>query len=1290
MLQGRGSVKDSPVRLYLAGVLNSRKNGPRVIDSEIFSGRSHLGFILIYCMSNVLKIAKKALTLGVVSSTILWSSMVSVLVPSVAQAASCPVLNPGDMIKVTGKAAIYAVNNSNKVLYFPSGDEFKSWRPTYGGYVSVSQDCFDSLQVPSTYPGAVNFHPGSYVVKRPSSDQLYVVEPGNTLAKVTPEAAKALYGTGYKVMTVADAFWPHYVNRGADVTEGKPHPGMLVMNGGKTWYVDTDMKLREVTATGMTANGFQSKFVHVVTDAMIAGMSFGDKIDAEVKALTDKTQSGGVAAPTTPVAGGSLSLALASDNPFSATVVSDNASTSNGAQAMIPVLKVVFTAGNDGDVKVTSLKLKRGGVSADTDISNMYLYDGDMLVASNPSIANNMVTFSNSNGVFTVSKGSSKTILVKLDLKNSVSAGKTLSFGVNAASDVVPAASSGSFPLVGNTFTTASVTDLGKLALSNVSPTVAGTVDPGTTNFEVWRMQAQGSNQDMELRKLKITMVGSVNPGDLKNFGLFAGATQIGSTVAEMASDKTVTFDFSSAPYVITKGQTKQLSVRADVVGGTNRTFYASIQNSGDVITFDKNYGVFVKTNGTDSFTIVQAGGSSSVNWTVNTGTLSQTLSSDSPTGNVASSSVNTILARFMWKANGEDIKVSSLNVSSTITGGPATPVLKNVRLLVDGSQVGSTISSLTANGASNNGWGTFGSSFIVKSGTSAKVEISADLTDTSIGAGQTITVGTPAGSSNGQGTVSLTNVSSVLKNGNTLTVKGGTVNVTKNASFGDKSSTNPTGPVNAQAVKVASFVVTAGAGEDVELSQVVLKDNSSNCIGTSLQNVLLKDASGKQLGATWTNPGTSSCGNNSNTFNITPAVTISNGAQYVVDVYADLKASLSATAIMKVDSVTATGKNTGTDASYSTAVALQNMFVSSSGALMVQTDSDTSVATNQLMGQTDQVIGKFKISASSTEAVNITQLVVSGIFSSGATGTVRNIRLVDDATGQQVGSAVSAFSDTVAGTNAATTTYSHATFSSLNLQIAKGTSKTLSVKVDFTSYEDTGLSTTGQTVALVVLRTYYGSSGNNPVTATGASSGTSLTATISDSGTIQSFAGAIGGYGSTSTLYRAKLTTAWASDTPSGASSPSSAQTIAKFVITNLANSGSYTATVNLVNFNFSTTISAAAGASMSQAMNVYKDSLSTTALATTYWTYTGASTGNPYAMSGNTIITDANFTDVDIAAGASKTFYVTQDTSAAASTKSLSVRIAGSQVTWTDGVSSSLTVMGQDLPLQFKTFTY
>jgi hypothetical protein len=198
----------------------------------------------------------------------------------------CENLIIGDMVKVAGKAAIYALNQNLQVLYFPSGDEFKSWRPTYGGYRLISQECFDLLKVPATYPGAMNYHPGSYVIKRPSSDQLYVVEPNDTLAKTTPELASALYGATYKTMTVSDVFWPHYVNRGPDLSTATAHPGMLVKVNGTIYYIDAVGMLRQVTSAGMTANGFQDKFVQTLPASAIAGMSIGDVIDEKAQTLT--------------------------------------------------------------------------------------------------------------------------------------------------------------------------------------------------------------------------------------------------------------------------------------------------------------------------------------------------------------------------------------------------------------------------------------------------------------------------------------------------------------------------------------------------------------------------------------------------------------------------------------------------------------------------------------------------------------------------------------------------------------------------------------------------------------------------------------------------------------------------------------------------------------------------------------------------------------------------------------------------------------------------------------------
>lgn len=209
----------------------------------------------------------------------------------------CPTLSVGQMIKVEGKSSIYVVNNKGEFLYMPNGDVFKSWNSDekYGGYyTTISQACFGELQkTPTSPPGGINFRPGSYVVKRPSSSQLYVVLPYNTLAKITPTAAKALYGATFRPRVIDGIFWANYVNSGPDITIAKPPNGMLVKHGGKIWYVN-GTSLHELPTEGFVANRFKAAFVRPVTDAMIVGMSKAPSavriggFDAEI---ADRTQT---------------------------------------------------------------------------------------------------------------------------------------------------------------------------------------------------------------------------------------------------------------------------------------------------------------------------------------------------------------------------------------------------------------------------------------------------------------------------------------------------------------------------------------------------------------------------------------------------------------------------------------------------------------------------------------------------------------------------------------------------------------------------------------------------------------------------------------------------------------------------------------------------------------------------------------------------------------------------------------------------------------------------------------
>lgn len=1279
-------------------------------------------------MTDVLKIGKKAFTVTIVVTTILWSIGVAAFVaPLVANAADV-VLTAGDVIKGTSTKNVFYYAADGKRYTFPSDKVYFSWYKDWTVVKTLSDAQLSNITIGGTLP----YRAGTQLIKVQSANNVYAVEPGGTIRWIETEPiAKSLYGNDWakKVHDVDPSIFPYVYKVGTAVNTATYPVGSLVKSGADVYYIASATSKQKVSSAGLTANKFQDKYV-VTTALDLSGYVAGAEIAAVDTALTTLVGTAPVVpgTPVVPVAGSGLTVALAADQPVAATIVADSTNTTDGAQALIPVLKLNFTAAADGDVKVKTLKLTRGGISSDTNIANMYLYDGDTQLASSPSIATKVFSFNNSSGLFTVAKGSSKVITVKFDLQNGgtggVGAGVTINFSVAALADVVTdgAIVNGTFPATSNTLTTATVIDLGQFALATIAPSADSNVDPGQLGYEIWRFTATTQSQDVELRSVKFTIIGSFNLADLKNFALYDGGTQIGATVVDMAADKTVTIK-PATPYAFTKGTVKTLSLKADIVSGSTRNFYTSIQNAGDLVIYDKGYGVFLKHNGLDSFAVVKpandATSGAASKYTIASGSLSMSVAVDSPTGNIASSTTGVLLSKFNVKANGEDIKISE--VILTCTGSNTGKTLVNVKILADGTQIGTTKALSDVCDGATHALMTYslGSTWIVRSGTTSVLTVKADITGTTTAA-ETIHADLHTGTAQGLTSLNAPTVSALV--GRTLTIAAGTLSVSKNASFGNKLSTNPTGTINGAGVKIGSFVINGGAGEDAEISQIAVVDYSTTYYASKyLQNLKLMHGT-TPLGATVSSPAAGSTTAQSHTFNISPAITIKAGEQYVVDVVADIKdqAQTGAYPIVNFDSVTASGKLTGTAASYTTDVELQQTYIASAGTLTVAIDSDTPLPTNLLMGSVDQTLAKFKLTADPSESINITELVVSNAVMSGATGTLKNIRLFDDA-GVQIGQAVNAFNSAQTSNTLSTTTYAGVKFSGFTYVIPANQSKVITVKADITTYQDLGITATGKAFQLALVPDYDGTTSGVqlPITGVGAQSGATsviavgnFTATTDTAGTTtplttesnttaRQVPEAVTGQvrANEFVLYRCKLAIAWAGDTPSGASSPNAMQTIAKFTIENKANAGGYSATVYALNFSISTTISNTAD----RVLTIYKDSLSTTALKTTTFV-TGATIAN---VMGNTNIVDNVTTDdVAISSGASKTFFVTLDTTDAASTKSLSITIPNSHsamvksgtaptrygILWGDGVSGSTTIVGNDrqLPLAQKTLTY
>jgi len=798
---------------------------------------------------------------------------------------------------------------------------------------------------------------------------------------------------------------------------------------------------------------FQEKYASTVLTplGLTAGTGFvGAKTREKLNSLLTTGTSGGEEGEE--VTGEGLSVELASDTPAAATIVADSASA-DGAQSLIPLLKVKFSNGNASDVKVTQLSFKRSGISSDSDLSQAYIFDGDTLLADYNSFSSAVLTFSNSAGLFTVEAGKTKTITLKADLANGTASGKTIRFSIDAASSVESDASkvNGTFPLNGNIMPTAQTSDLGKVTITT-STSPASTVDPQEA-LDVFNFSILASDQKVNVYKIKLTNIGSTAAGDLKNLKLYDGGAQFGETVENMASDKTVTFDLTANPLVIDKGITKTMHVKADIVGGTNRTFRFSIQNMTDVSIYDTQYGIYLKPNKADSWTVLQMDSS-----TINTGKLTVSRASDSPSGNTPKDGTNVTLAKFDVKAVGEDVKITAMNVR--IYGTVNADGLYQGKVYFDGSQKGVTtnLTSSSSDATAGDTSFTFGNTFIVPAGTTKTLEIKADIkksAGTSFSGDEYFT--TKISSVTAQGRTSLASVTVGTATAYQLTIKTGTLSAAKNQALASWSSALPTGVQGASEALVGSFVITAGASEGADVTAIKITDSSSTF--SSLQNLKVYKGvkeTGTQIGSTQA----SLTAGTTYTFYPSPYVSLSSNQQAVIYVYADILTSATTGEIgyLVLSEVDGVGKITNTSVNYETDQNGQTVYVASAGDLTValypsSTNPDPSAA-QLVTGESNLAFAKYKFTAGAAEAIQVTQMVVTATLGSdAATSTLTALDLWDGST--QVGSTVTGLN------NAGTATFD---LSSSAWTVPAGTSKILTLKASLNVYP---LATAGGTVRL-------------------------------------------------------------------------------------------------------------------------------------------------------------------------------------------------------------------------------
>lgn len=573
----------------------------------------------------------------------------------------------GDLIKKDGLSTVYYLGDDGKRYVFPNQDVYFSWYKDFSGVVTVSATEL------SSYPLGANIvmRPGTKLVKIVSDPSVYVVEPNGVLKKIQSEAdATALFGANWakRVVDVADAFFTNYTI-GTPLASGTIPVGSLVKTSGSSdiYYYDGTTYNKFASEAAFTANRFS--FDNVITVASIG--TTGSDITGMDDDLVRTSQSGSTGG-IVPGQGTGLTVSLASDTPAGVTLP--------GGAVSVPFTKFNVTASNDGPVTITTLVVKRTGVGAASEITKVYLYEGNTRLTNGRTInsTTHEATFSTFN--YTVPAGTTKTLTIVADVDDS----GEHALGLASASAITTggAAVTGSFPITGNKMSL-STTLAGK---ADVEGNNTYTLKVGETNVEVGAFTVYVNNTE-DAQVEAITLYNSERD-ILDNLKLYRG-TDLVATGSK--SGDYITFSLNNA-YAISKGQSASFTVKGDVVGAQDGdTAKLNIRYKTDVRIKGMTYNAYLgldETINAAADTLINELIAGDQYQTINAEAGQVTLTFNGPAANnIARNSDNIVLTKFAITAQ-STMDVEQVGVILKDSDNADDDDVANLEIVCDGSVV--------------------------------------------------------------------------------------------------------------------------------------------------------------------------------------------------------------------------------------------------------------------------------------------------------------------------------------------------------------------------------------------------------------------------------------------------------------------------------------------------------------------------------------------------------------------------------------------------------------------------
>lgn len=643
--------------------------------------------------------------------------------------------------------------------------------------------------------------------------------------------------------------------------------------------------------------------------------------------------------------------------------------------ARLPFTTFSIQAGSS-DVTVNSVTVERVGLGVDSNFAGIVLLksDGTQIGIAKTLNSNHQAMVGEA---YVVKAGTTETFTVAGNMAAALGTYAGQVVGLNVVAVNTTATVTGSLPIMG-----AQHTINGTLTLGEVTPS-RGATDPnssvskevGTTNYTFSSVKVEaGSAEQVRLWSIRWNQSGSASRDDLSNVMVYVDGTGYPTTVSSDGKYYSASFP---GGLLIDKGLSKEVAIKGDIVGGSNRTVAFDLYKNTDLyvsgVTY--GYGITPKSTGAgfqagtpwyDASVVTITGGSAS--------TISQ--SNTVAAQNIAVLVSDQPLGGFEVKIRGEAITVGQMVFNITATGDQVANIT-NIKLLdKNGAVLAGPVDGV---GAAAHGTVTFTDSVRFPVGDTT-LRLVGRLGSTFV-SGDTIQASTTpstqwttvTGESTGD-TVLLTSFSSAIQ-ANLMTVKSGALSITVSAQPSARSVI-----AGAQNFEFARYTLDAGqSGEDVRLSNFKALLALNTITASQLSSCALYDGSTNLTDATNV---TLAAGDNTFTFN-NGGFIVPKGTSKTLS----MKCSLSAGATsgwvkwgLTDNSTTytaATGVTSGlTIAETMTAAAGQQMSAATTGTYTVTNDSALLYRVAQA-GTSNVDLAKLRFTAGASEALDLKQIAL-------------------------------------------------------------------------------------------------------------------------------------------------------------------------------------------------------------------------------------------------------------------------------------------------------------------------